>query len=611
MAKKPDATDRIRRDGKLVCFVCCMWLLTLIAVFGGEVRLFLHSGNLSIPIALGASFFLGCLMVRRWLVDRSAIRTRLYVGGKWRSVELAPGHPKVTAYIQERAAELGLAEEIDCYYLPSTWTSVDAYVFGSGDHHAVVVTGGLQALYIRRRPGELERFKVVIDHELGHIAGRDTSLLYLARAILLCGLMLVPIKVLFMVAVGSDLTLRSYKDMFPRHIDVSLLLLGIPLTTIPEGPSDWFIIVFIVAFSALLLLAVGYFYVVIARRRELLADRFAFAHSPDHIATERALREVLVGPALVGTPPHAFLGSLRWHPSAQERLNTLRAAIVAAIPSTIGIVMVVLTLLATRFIFGELTSPQTTPLSGDVWLPVSAAFAILLGYITDRFLDDGQSRPWREEVVRRLAELGRLVTWTAVVCAVLALIFYWYSSPGEARYMMRGLDHMYDVELAERTLLILSAIPTIAAFGLAVTMAALLCHLRGVSPLLQSGSVLVGSALAVFLLWGIGEIFHGIIQANRLSHYETYHQERVTRFDEERGLAKPTALKELKEFGFAMQSPDDSEFGGRRKQEFEDYEQNFLPGEFWIMKSRVQQKDFAPPFSFIALGHAPLRGLLF
>lgn len=595
------------RDGRLEAFLLCMWAVMLMATLGGELRLLIRSGGHFWAVLLVIAFYVACFLTRAWLVDRTVFKPSVKRGEKTIPVKLSPALREVDAYVQARAAQLGITDNIHVYYIPGTWRSVDAYVFGATSHQIVVISGGLHALFTSSRAEDLERFRFVIDHELGHIAGRDTNLLYLARATLWVGAVALAVKILFIMVLGPELALRPYIEMFPSAVRPSLWN---ELALFPKNPNEAFVIGFFALFTGFCLGLSAYFYVLIARRREELADRYAVAHSQDRQRAVETMRHLLSGEPLSTLPPHAFLGSLRWHPPAQARLDSVVAASVAAIPEIIGNVMVVLTLLTIRFMLGDIANDRGSEGYDRTGLIVaSAAYMLLIGAVLGLMSRDGVVRGRRAQCMHIARTSMSLIGWTFLVSAALACVAYLFvSPPADSRNAMEGGQFIADIETTERTLLIMSAPIVVAAFAVA---SMILSVWRMPSDTFAWRTIvnLGRSAIALSILFFAGAMMNGTVVAYRYAKYDAYWNARMLalqtgkRSYERDFEALPAEIKKLMPL-----APDKDDFDPFRREDIRSA-LRFLPGESQVFAMRVGIA-FSPPFSFVALWQAPIRSTL-
>lgn len=580
-------------------FLVCMWVVMLMGTLGGELRYLLRHRGATFAVLVVIGFFVACFLTRSWLIDRAVFRPTIKRGKTSLRVQLFPAIAAVRDHVLKRAEELGIVGTLHVYYIPGTWSSVDAYVFGAGRHQIVVVSGGLQALHGAVDEVSNERFRFVIDHELGHIAGRDTDLLYFARATALVGAGLLVLKAIFIAVVGFDTALRGYAEVFPPSTRGAFMSGATPMAT---APADWFVITFFILFTALCMCLSVYFYVMIARRREHLADRFAIRHSPDASRAIGAMEALLAGPALSTAPPHAFLGSVRWHPSAVERRNTIALRTLAAIPEMIGVVMVVLAIMSMRFMLGDMNSEMLTGRRDPYGLVMaSAIYVLMIGTVIDLMLSDGETRSYRAQIKHTWGEIARLVWWTAVVSVGLALAAYFFVVPAEFdRQKMEGVEYLADTEAIERALLILSAPLTVAGFGIAnlacMGMKARMSGFPG-----RAAITLASCMVAVLLLFSLGTMTSHLVAANRKTAFEQYWKARALAYQSGK-TALDRRLEKLAQTYPELSIPQQSFWPRPDIRE----ELAMFPEEAEQYALRLSQ-PFAPPFSFIALWHAPVR----
>jgi Zn-dependent protease with chaperone function len=628
----------------MVAMLVCMLALLITVLFSGEARVLLRAGDYWTPVLLVAFFLIGSLIMRRVMVERAVYRPAIILNGRKTRVALALAHKRVQEYVRQRAAELGLDAELETYYVPGSWRSVDAYVFGSGLHQTVVVTGGLQALFIRRGPGELERFRFVIDHELGHIAGQDTSILYLARAALVTAPLFIPVKLWLMWILGPGRVLRAYTDVLPGSLDASYLFS--PTVPFFNEASETFVISFFSAFGLIAAFLLWSLYVGMVRRREFVADRYAVAHSRDEREAREAMRGLLfAGKALAHAPAHAFLGRVRWHPDPVDRVAQVSGEAVSAIPERLGIAVVILTLIGLRLLLGVTTDPREQTWDVLTLIPVSGVFALLVGVVVDSFLEDSRAQG---KLSVQAAGLWQLVLWTTTASAAIAWAFQFAGQPkdgGFSRSNLAGFEHLIAVEQLERVLLFFSLPVTLLIFGVVFIVLGRAWSLSlGWGPE-RFVRTTVGSGLAVLLLWGTSAIFAAPLRAYRAEKYMAYWKERVavvqdgkwnqvsfldsiTKYTGSHGSDGPAGLAgatggtgpeggkgdkpgagslaaegqkpgegDLENFGVS-QSPETSD-------SFRSY-QALLPWELRIARERLRH-EFSPPLAFVTLWEGPLR----
>ncbi len=635
------------RDGRMVAMLVCIIALLVTVLFSGEIRVLLRAGDYWSPILLVSFFLIACLITRRVMLERAVFRPIVLLNGVKKRVDLAPAHARVQEYVRQRAAELSLHVEIETCYVPGSWRTVDAYVFGSGLYQTVVVTGGLQALFLRRAPGEMERFRFVIDHELGHIAGQDTNVLYMARAGLVTAPMFIPVKLWLIWILNPARVLSAYTDVLPGSLDASYLFS--PTVPFFTEASKTFVVSFFVALGLIVLFLLASLYVGIVRRREFVADRYAVVHSADKSEAIEAMKSLMYGgKPMALAPAQAFLGRFRWHPGSVERVMQVTGEAVSAIPERLGIAVVVVTLLALRLLLGVTTDPREESWDVLTLIPVSGAFSILIGVVLESFLEDGRAQG---KVQAQIAILFQLTFWTAVASGLAAWGFSLVGQPkqgGFSRSNLAGFEHLIAVEQFERVLLFLSLPATLLIFGtvfIVLNRAWTLPRPDGPIRFLRTA---VGSAIAVLLLWGAGSVFDGPMRSYRAEKYAAYWKERVAivqegKWDQVSFLdslrqyaqltGNPTpaipsasgadsksgtkeATKEEKNGSPAQpakdgNSPDDTPAhfgvtpGSETADSLKEY-RSLLPWELDIARRRMGH-EFSPPLAFVTLWEGPLR----
>lgn len=601
------------QDRRVLSLVICMVSLALAVLFSGEVRVLLRANDYWTPVLLVAAFLVACLIVRRILIDRAVYHPEVILNGKRHGVQLEPAHPLVQRYVAERASELGLNVEIETSYVPGSWRAVDAYVFGQGLHQSLVVTGGLQTLYLRRRPGEMERFQFIVDHELGHIAAEDTSLLYLARAVLVVSPLFLVVKICLIYVIGRDLILRAYTDVFPAVLETSYLwLTDVPL---PKSVPEWFVWSFFLVFTVGAAALLFNLYVALVRRREFLADRFAVVNSTDHAKAVEAMKELLYGAPLPQAPPHAFLGGMKWHPHPVDRVQQIYVSVTGPIPERLGAITVILTLIAIRFLLGISTDPREDSWDVKVLVPASAAFVLLIGLVLDSFLPPPTAASKGDRVKNQFIELTRLIAWSLSAAALLWFPSQFFNNPQINRFSSQvGFQYLIDVESVERTLLYFSLPVVVAVFGIvsiAVSQFASSHPLN--SPFFR---VLGVSAAAVLILWAASVVVGRPLRAYRASKYAEYWSSRVQSIQEGRAntdvfhnlLADHPSLATSSNYPITFDDPKMEEIGsepGTNEQKYNSY-RRLLPMELKLVHSRLAH-EFSPPLAFVTLWQGPIR----
>lgn len=604
------------QDRRLLSLVVTMISLAVVVLFSGEMRILLRRNDYWTPVLLVIAFLIACLIVRRLLIDRAVYHPRVILNGKRQEVQLQPAHPLVQRYVIARAAELGLKAEIDTHYVPGSWRAVDAYVFGHGVHQSLVLTGGLQTLYLRRRTGDLERFRFIVDHELGHIAADDTSLLYLARAVLIVSPAFLILKIWLMYGLGLDLIRMAYTDVFPSTLEASYWSTDVPLSrSVPE----WFVWSFFLAFSVGAASLLFSLYVALVRRREYLADRFAIVNSADRSEALHAMKDLLYGPPLPKAPPHAFLGALRWHPHPVDRVQQAHRGVAGPIPERLGVITVVLTLIAIRFLLGVSTDPREESWDVKVLVPASAAFVLLIGLVLDSFLAPPRAAARDVRLARQFAELSRLAAWAFGASALLWFTWQYFAQTDVGPFSrFAGFEYLMDLEKVERTLLLFSLPMVVVVFGFVSIAAGEFAQ----SPASNSGFVRVlgVSASAVLILWAASALVGAPLRDYRAGKYAEYWTARVQAVQDGRtsgntiyDLLKRNGVSEVVSEtapvdGAQVDDPKVDDIGvepGASEKAYNSY-RKLLPMELKLIHSRLAH-EFSPPLAFVALWQGPIR----
>jgi Zn-dependent protease with chaperone function len=414
------------RDLPIRGLVISMWLSAYLALLGIESRIWLSQGAY-VWLALAALCFADLTFcARSWLLARIERGVIVESMGARRLERPKPASAAVVQRVHERALARDVNPLPRVLRLPRTFNAVAAYVYGAGTTHTLVLTGAAEALFLLARPKERKLFDVLVDHELGHIAAKDSPWLYLARGIVLTVLFLLPVKVVTLVLVLRSGWAREYQQLFPSKPEdvVAQLVIGTPASVSTVGLA-------IFLYTSALLLLLAALHMVVVRRREYTADAFAL-RGLDPRAGAAALRSLLSA-----TPPwapaHSFSSDGWWHPPIASRVERARKGqpdrgdLFAPV---IGLELLVL--LSIRLVFGSSFGATATPLSSGVQKLLSAAYAFLFAYLAVSMFSGLPTRALFTRVATAIM--------IAAALSIGVLCGYWYLAQVPERYSMaRGL----------------------------------------------------------------------------------------------------------------------------------------------------------------------------
>ena len=493
-----EAADR--GDLRLWGFLVVLWLIAVTCSVGLESRYFMEIGMSGYALALILVFFLLIGGLAFFQMDSALRRSTVVLKGKPVRVEIQDAPQPVAEAVRQRAAALGIGNEIDVAYLPRTWGVVDAYVAGIGRHQTIVMTGGLMRISYSPRHEHRSQFQFVVDHELGHIAHGDTTVLYLASATIQSIIALLPLKIAFYWLLGWEDLRKLYSASFPRIYSQSALILfgssqdllmDLAARQIDAGFAVFFILIFYCVIFAIL----GILYVLIVRRREFMADQFATSVAADSAAARQALQVLLSGSGLLSGPPHGFKGNVRWHPKPGERVRQLRDVARGLMSELALAFLLVVALFTFRIAFGvgaQRVLVAAPPLTIE---PIAGMLVVAFGFLTYALAD---RRPGSELVRTRLVALA---FWSLAFSGALgALVFYGQSIP----FMPdEDLASMMRIERTDWLMLILSIPVAVAVFLLSHVVFRALTRWSPRSAEGHFAMALAGTGAATFVLWGL------------------------------------------------------------------------------------------------------------
>ena len=218
----PNSTGA-RQDVRLWGFLIILMMIAITSTVGLEARFLIDRGNSGYAIFLVAMFFAFTLGLAIFQTVRALNSGKVVLKGRRGRQPVLEAPEALANAVRDRSAALGLQNVLDIGYLPRTWNLVDAYVAGIGRHQTIVLTGGMMQLFYSSVPERQAQFRFVIDHELGHVAHGDTTVLYLASAAISVFSLALPIKLVLLWWLGLDGMVGLYDSAFPRVFDQSVI----------------------------------------------------------------------------------------------------------------------------------------------------------------------------------------------------------------------------------------------------------------------------------------------------------------------------------------------------------------------------------------------------
>lgn len=579
----------------LIGFVACIWLIAFLAVFGLEIRFSIYNQNDNfIPLLLLIIFITTPLVVKRYLLFRLATKPQVYIKDRAEpvTVKYRPAHPAIQTYVKSRAESLLILGTIEVLYLPLTYNTVDAYVLGSAENQTLVLSGGAQSLYLRGDARQIEQFKFLIDHELGHVYGNDTGILYLARAILISVVICLPIKLLLQLGFDSRDLFDFATQIFPRLYDgqnyYSYLTTYDILYNTKTFPG-WLIFLVIVLYQAGAFFLSVLFYTEVVRQREYTADQFALRNSLDGDLAGDTLASLVNFSSSKNQPPHAFSGAARWHPSLNQRLQRLGEAINPLLPSNIIVIGFLGVCLTFRFCFGlSLDDPEDINRNVPVLAFISGVFTLFLGFITESVLSEyGQDG----NIWAKWKPLFLISFWSLILALFFTSIIY-LANDTQPVLDSNGVYELFSIEMYEMIWLYYSLPITVLIYGLVfwVTQA----HWKDYADTFRTymGAIFLGSAVSVLLIT--------LLSAFLNPRMKKIDEKRLSTFESKQLL-----------LGEATSIPGIEKIPGYENTPF-----NFDPKTNQVVRivsvtlinQSYQEHTFYPPLSFIALWQGPFKG---
>jgi Zn-dependent protease with chaperone function len=375
-------------------------------LLGVESRLLVQDGHWLIPCVLLLAFaFCVAFLKERWIHSllTQGVPVRIRQGdGVTRSVRIQPrpADSDTAQAIRERAAELGYRGELAVYELPGTHSIVNAFAFGRGAQHGVVLTFGARALRYIDPPG----FEFLLDHELGHVIAQDTGMFASVRAIIKLLPVFLPLKIAVLLLFDPSQLATRIAELLPTNTRVTFFMgNGVTWSEVERVTVSP-----IVAFTLIPAIWVLWWglanvlYRTMVRRRELWADAFANAQRGWDVSnTREVLSRLLQTSVPLRTPSLPFFGD-SWHPPASTRLESLSdpkrhgsrfGSVVAAM---------VVTLVVLRWTFGASGLKVDDGLPGEVTFVLGVIFALIVGYFVGGIVHSARTLAVSAREQRRL-----------------------------------------------------------------------------------------------------------------------------------------------------------------------------------------------------------------
>jgi len=485
-----------RADAPLVGLLAGTWFLAFLALFGPEARSLVFMRN-----NVGAAAILATLWGLTPFLIRHALLQRLHhpkvprTKGRSKRQPLQAVHPVIKAFVLDRAQGLGIDDPLRVVRHPNSAQSVNGYVWSRGGTQYLSLTSKVEALFGAGERGDdaaAHAFRFLIDHELGHIYHRDTGIFLLARAILWCTLALLPVKLAVAYALTWDYALFDFARSLPILTDGPGPTAGLSLPPTRIGLAAY------LGFTAISVGLLALFYQTLKRRREHLADRFAYLQADRPEIAADALRRLASGRVARGTAPaQSFLGGLTSHPDLKSRVARMRRPAGDRRRDGELFAMAIAAMIVGRVALANH--------EGLTWLPIHSVektiFTIIYIALASLLIactiaaprepgEGGTSLVWRN--------LAELTLWAGLVAAALAftLVGLWWLAgrpPDPASALLR------QVEVVEAVILVASLPVVVAVLGA--------CHAglaqRGFTRHLRQPALtgVLATALGLTLLW--------------------------------------------------------------------------------------------------------------
>jgi hypothetical protein len=365
-------------------------------------------------------------------------------------------HAVARDYVAKRALSLGIKDKIKVVRKPNSGSETNACVWSSRGIQIMSLTSkaeGLLGAGLRGNTTSMEEFKFLVDHELGHIWHRDTGILLLARSVLWCTLALVPVKLFAWYAMGWRFLMFDFAQIFPPLTDGRGLESGLSL------PDTWLSAIVFVIYTGVTIGLLFLFTWTIARRREYLADRFAYIHASNPGDATTALSGLLDRPVPRAAAAPSFLGGLATHPSSGARLKQMQDTAEKGQRSFEVVALTLAAMTVGRLALADASNHLLLDphhfLKAVFSLPYAAVCSLLIGSLVSTRSEGNDLRP-------AVQNAATLVLWSATLAIIMAGVLWAAScaissSDNSVAYIARR------VELIEWILLCLS-LPLTCAF---------------------------------------------------------------------------------------------------------------------------------------------------
>jgi Zn-dependent protease with chaperone function len=559
-----------------------MWITSFLTLLGLEARALVFGGQPSILLGLLLTFCASVLLIRRLFVPCFHRR-------------LVPADPQVEEAVQRRAEELGVARDLFIGVIPNSWSKADGRAYCVGRKNYLALTRKAQALLL---VDDRLAFFALVDHELGHVANRDARLLGLARALRVANLTGLVLKVATIALIGSIFTADRISEFYRGLIPQSS-------TVEPSGglTTSWVMhkrdptlstssaLNFAVAYSLSLLFLFEVFYVVAVRRREFWADEFAIVNARNPDAARGALMRLLREPPGGTLGTHSFLGSGHWHPSPEQRMDSICEGAATVHGSYIGVTsfLTLCLLVSFRFVLGNSGVLNDFAASGTLQL-ISLFYIFMCGYCIACLVHPTSGRGGKAAYSSYLAA-KQLVIASSAVAAVLWTLYNLsggfdardsFYDDGERR-AVEGFHSLVELESGEIGWMFFSIPLVMAAFAVGYLSVLALCRLAGREERVSIASSTLGSLVAVAALWILSLAGGADVESGRHSN---------------------PALLSMESRMRRIQNSDDpvGEMQSGLAEAFRDLE----AGEIW-RRNESSRYAFRPPLSSLFLWQGPFR----
>lgn len=222
------ALVRAPYDAPMRGFLVAMWVIAFVTLFGPESRFFIvESQSIVIPTITLLLFLLSPLALREVFLRRA-----LSLGG---SKRLNAADPKVVAWVTDRARALGINRQLEVLTIPN-FDAINGHTVELRDKGVIALTIKAQLLLLSQDPENVAAFRVLVDHELGHLVNKDVGLLFLARSVLAVSVALVLFKLIMDAWIGPEQMLEFYSYILPTPMTLVLGVAYLGLADNSCGP---------------------------------------------------------------------------------------------------------------------------------------------------------------------------------------------------------------------------------------------------------------------------------------------------------------------------------------------------------------------------------------